>query len=1749
VKNRILKIIIYILFISLNSFAQDGKFSFTISSPVSTSAGVFKNDSILVRTLWNNVSYAPGTYTKYWDGRDDYGVSVLSPAPAYKIKIVSNNVQYQWQGTIGNSSDSMTGNSKHRGYYHCMRGLAFSGSFGYFCTGYSEGSPSLAKFNTATPNQKISIYSNTTNTGDINYVAADGTNVYWAGFNSGSVSNTYVFATRVADDHDVVFSGGGTYAISYNKTYSTASQLNVANSLITGLAVQKNGQYLFVARSGLNQLQVLNKTTGTLVQTLTINTVRSISVDGSDNLWMVSGTNTVAKYIVNSDGTLSSATLTLSGLQDPLATQVSKDGSLISVADGSTSQQVKCFNNSTGVVTNTIGSFNGYLADPTVNNNKFYFSDLKGNRLTFIAYETDGSFWVNDPGNFRVQHYSASGSFIERIMSLGANYSVFVDKNNIKKVFGEFLEFDIDYSVQMLTGNSGWVLVKNWGATTPVGPYIGVPRFQTTLSNGRTYGFIRKTNDWEVVEFPATGSLRFTGIVLSGLTKLLCNDGSLQDYTLVNGTATLKRYPLTGFDGIGNPIWSTSGELLANALTDNTIGNPVAPPNSQVFSNGNKVVFFNYKAYANNVGPVFSTGYHLGLMQKGASNAFLFQTEKSTDRNYQGAYPQPGYFDCGNLVNDNAGGTVNIIDKSIFTSYHGEFWKNSQTNKFNHYYENGLAIGQFGITRPETFGPASSMMAGNALTPTIVKDANGDYYVYHGDESDHAALHRWKITGLNTITEQNLTINYPSAYIGPLVNFVNLMKDLPSGGTLVSNIGGWTRNPIVNDETNWYNSLWRVTTAKISYKDGDNDVSVDCLLNTAGTNTVSRDLGINAVNTNWKITGVVSYPNDNTVNTPVTKQFLEVLDAGGKKLISFYVAATGGTTTIYGNDIALGSATGSTIQRNIVGPLSFEVKIEAGVATFTYGNYPPVTAPIVDAAGSWKTPKTLQLRFVNTGASGQNYTQMIAVQNFRFYKDYNITPPVNQLPVANAGADKIVTLPNNSATLTGSGTDADGTISAYTWVKISGPVTGTIAAPAAATTAINNLVVGIYQYELNVTDNSGAIAKDTLQVTVNAAPNVAPTANAGLDNVITLPVNATTLSGTGTDSDGTVSSYGWVKISGPSLGNIVTANAATTTVNNLVQGLYQYELTVTDNNGAIGKDTVMLTVNAAGNQAPVASAGSDKTITLPTNTTTLAGNGTDADGTVSGYVWIKISGPSAGIIATPVAATTVLNNLVLGVYQYELTVTDNNGSIGKDTIQVTVNAAVNRAPIANAGSDKAITLPTNTTTLIGNGTDADGTISGYVWIKISGPSSGIIATPVAATTVLNNLVQGVYQYELTVTDNNGSIGKDTIQVTVNAAVNRAPIANAGSDKAITLPTNTTTLIGNGTDADGTISGYVWIKISGPASYVLTTPNAATTSANSLVQGIYKFELTVTDNAGATGKDTIQVTVNAAVITNQLPTANAGADISITLPTSSIALTGSGTDADGKISSYSWAKISGPASYVLTTPNAATTSANSLVQGIYKFELTVTDNAGATGKDTIQVTVNVAVITNQLPTANAGLDIDMVLPTNIAFLKGTGSDPDGTIMLYNWKVISGPAGYSISTSVLSDTRIENLFQGVYKIEFTVTDNVGATSKDTLTITVSSPRLSGFSSNSFKIYPNPVKDIANLSITSVNLNTKLSIAVIDISGKTVSYKEMVTSGLLTLVKLNLTNLSDGNYVVTVRFDDGRRLSTRIIKYGSL
>jgi hypothetical protein len=146
--------------------------------------------------------------------------------------------------------------------------------------------------------------------------------------------------------------------------------------------------------------------------------------------------------------------------------------------------------------------------------------------------------------------------------------------------------------------------------------------------------------------------------------------------------------------------------------------------------------------------------------------------------------------------------------------------------------------------------------------------------------------------------------------------------------------------------------------------------------------------------------------------------------------------------------------------------------------------------------------------------------------------------------------------------------------------------------------------------------------------------------------------------------------------------------------------------------------------------------------------------------------------------------------------------------------------------------------------------------------------------------------------------------------------------------------------------------------------------------------------------------------------NVSPTADAGADQSVDEQTV-VTLSGSGTDSDGSVTNYSWAQTAGQ-SVTLTNASSASASFSSPIlttEMILTFQLTVTDNDGATttnATDVIVMPVNVG------PTADAGTD-QSVDEQTLVTLSGIATDSDGSVASYSW---GGNTKTSILTSLFS-----------------------------------------------------------------------------------------------------------------------------------
>ncbi|MES2646176.1 MAG: DUF6055 domain-containing protein [Bacteroidota bacterium] len=119
--------------------------------------------------------------------------------------------------------------------------------------------------------------------------------------------------------------------------------------------------------------------------------------------------------------------------------------------------------------------------------------------------------------------------------------------------------------------------------------------------------------------------------------------------------------------------------------------------------------------------------------------------------------------------------------------------------------------------------------------------------------------------------------------------------------------------------------------------------------------------------------------------------------------------------------------------------------------------------------------------------------------------------------------------------------------------------------------------------------------------------------------------------------------------------------------------------------------------------------------------------------------------------------------------------------------------------------------------------------------------------------------------------------------------------------------------------------------------------------------------------------------------NRLPLVNAGNDITITLPTKSVQLSGVATDPDGQVVKYEWKKITGPNPHTIISPASQTVMVNKLVEGIYTFSFTAWDDRNGWAADTLKVTVLKSIT---VPATNS---TDIVIPATLELRPNPASN--------------------------------------------------------------------------------------------------------------------------------------------------------------
>jgi hypothetical protein len=376
----------------------------------------------------------------------------------------------------------------------------------------------------------------------------------------------------------------------------------------------------------------------------------------------------------------------------------------------------------------------------------------------------------------------------------------------------------------------------------------------------------------------------------------------------------------------------------------------------------------------------------------------------------------------------------------------------------------------------------------------------------------------------------------------------------------------------------------------------------------------------------------------------------------------------------------------------------------------------------------------------------------------------------------------------------------------------------------------------------------------------------------------------------------------------------------------------------------------------------------------------------------------------------------------------------------------------NRAPVANAGPAQSVATGTLVTLDGRASSDADGDTLTYAWTLPTRPG-GSAATLSGATTAQPTFtadVAGTYTASLVVND--GTVNSAPATVTITATtLSVAPVADAGPDQSVIVPT-VVTLDGTGsTAAAGATLTYAWTLPTRPAGSVATIANSTnpmpTFTAD--VEGIYVASLVVNDGTTSSAPSTVTITGSTA---NGPPVADAGPAQNVTIPTT-VFLDGSGSsDPDGDALAYSWSFSSRPdgSTATLAGPTTVTPNFSPDLAGVYVVSLVVNDGQLDSAPDTVQIT---AATGNSAPIADAG-PAQEVLVGDTVTLDGSGSsDADGDPLTYSWSLTTRPTG---SVAALADpTTVSPTFTadvaGVYVASLVVNDGALDSTSDTVSVT--------------------------------------------------------------------------------------------------
>lgn len=608
-------------------------------------------------------------------------------------------------------------------------------------------------------------------------------------------------------------------------------------------------------------------------------------------------------------------------------------------------------------------------------------------------------------------------------------------------------------------------------------------------------------------------------------------------------------------------------------------------------------------------------------------------------------------------------------------------------------------------------------------------------------------------------------------------------------------------------------------------------------------------------------------------------------------------------------------------------------------------------------------------------------------------------------PVANAGGPYTGTAGTAVNFSGAASSDANGQTLTYSWDFGDSSAKATGVAPTHIYQA-----AGTYTVTLTVTNSDGLSGTATTTAVIAAAPPQPPVAISGGPYTGQTGAALTFTAAGSSDPKGEALTYAW------DFGDGQTGTGVTVAHTYAAAGTFTVTLTVTNTDHLTTSATTTATITPAA-QAPLANAGGSYTGVAGAAVSFNGTGSSDPRGETLSYSWDFGDSSAKSTLVSPQHTYAAA-----GTYTVTLTVTNTDNLQAVSTTSAVITAAP-QPPVANAGGPYTGVAGTALTFTAAASTDPKSEPLTYSWnFGDGGTGTGVNPTHTYASA-------GTYTATVTVLNSDGLSGSASALVTISAAPNQPPVANAGSSYTGIAGVAISFSGAGSSDPKGEALTYAW-QFGDGATATGVAPTHAYAAA-----GTYTVTLTVTNTDGLSGTATTTATVGAVV--TQPPVANAGGPYTSVAGTMITFSAAGSTDPKGEALTYAW-NFGDSSSATGVTPTHTYAAA-----GTYTITLTVTNTDGLSGSAQTTATITPA---PQPPVASVGGPYTGTAGVAVSFTAAGSTDPKNEALTYSWNFGDGANGTGVAPTHTYATA------GTYTVSVTVsnTDGLSATASTTATI---------------------------------------------------------------------------------------------------